>query len=61
MQCLEVSGAVRLLYKLLGVKRLIMYEYYRRIPDKFQSKGTIFREKKMPIFINQLLMESYYL
>lgn len=40
---------------------LIMYEYYRRISDKFQSKGTIIRENKMPIFIKQLLMESCYL
>jgi len=40
---------------------LITFEYYRHISNKFQSKGTIFRENKIPIFINQLLMESCYL
>jgi hypothetical protein len=38
-----------------------MYKHYSRISDKCQSKGAIFREKKMPIFVNQLLMESCYL
>ena len=29
MQCLEVSGAVRLMYRLLGVRGLIAEEYLK--------------------------------
>ena len=40
MQCLEVSGAVRLIYKSLGVKRLILLKKAQAVVQKTPSKNV---------------------
>ena len=44
MQRLEVSGAVRLIYKSLGVKRLMEHGYSRYVFEKKKCKNVKFQE-----------------